>query len=133
MKILILVLCLASLTTACGPKNVVLSPAGQKAYTADEAIKGLASFAATARNLNKSTGATHLSDKDTEIVRLSTVAIGNALADWQSGKGPYTTVMNLYHAMVAQLTPVVQINDKLRYALGVVDAILANVKIDPSK
>lgn len=95
-------------TSACAvhqqPPAGTYSPAGQRAFDADQFLKDLTALSATAINLNAQTGRMHLSDQDTALVRAFTLAAGAALQDYGTGASPLQTVRDAYFALLRQIS-----------------------------
>lgn len=129
MRTLVLVLCLSTLV-GCAKAPPNLTPAGQKAFNADELTKDITALWETAKNLNATTGKLHLSDRDTAYIRDFSLAAGSALLAYGQGAGKLAIVATAYHNLQGQLSIDAKANDRLRFVLGVVDAAIAAIKVN---
>lgn len=128
MKLIVLVLCLASIT-GCASAPPSYSAQGAKAFNADQLLKDINALSETARNLNATTGKLHLSDRDTAYVRDFSLSAGAAILAYGQGSGKLGIVVTAYHNLQGQLSTDAKANDRLRFVLGVVDAALANIPV----
>ncbi len=129
MKRLILILCLA-LAPACASAPPNYSTAGAKAYNADQLLRDIDALGQTARNLNAETGKLHLSDRDTAYIRDFSLSASAGILAYGQGSGTLAIVVAAYHNLQGQLSADAKANDKLRFVLGVVDAAIANIKVN---
>jgi hypothetical protein len=129
MKRLVLILCLA-LVPACASAPPSYSTAGVQAFNADQLLNDIDALGQTARNLNAQTGALHLSDRDTAYIRDFSLSASAGILAYGQGKGTLAIVVASYHNLQGQLSVDAKANDKLRYVLGVVDAVIATIKVN---
>lgn len=129
MKTLVLALCLAStLGCASAPPAGTYSDTGLKTFNADQVMKDVQALSETAINLNATTGKTHLSDRDTALIRDFALSAGAGLQSYASGSGTLSIVATSYHQLIAKLSTDAKLNDNIRFTLALIDGALANVK-----
>jgi hypothetical protein len=86
LSMLVLVGCLfLSGCATVSPPAGTYTPAVTQTYQADQLIKDLAAIGQTARNLNATTGAEHLSDLNTSRIRDFSLIAGAGVNAWGNG------------------------------------------------
>lgn len=130
MKRLVLILCLSLAPIGCASAPPNLTPVGQKAFNADQLLKDIDALGQTARNLNATTGQLHLSDRDTAYVRDFSISASAGILAYGQGAGTLAIVVTAYHNLQGQLSADAKANDKLKFVLGVVDAAIAQIKVN---
>jgi hypothetical protein len=114
---------LGGLAPACiHPPPSIVTPAGQRAYTADQLVKDLTALSQTAINLNATTGREHLSDQDTRYVRDFALSAGAAATSYARGQGTLQVVILGVQTLMVQLSADAKTNPTFSKALVIVSA-----------
>ena len=106
------------------PPAGTYSAQGTKAFNADQILKDLQALSETAINLNATSGAEHLSDANTRIVRDLTLTTGAAVNSYGTGATTLDTIKSTYALGVNKLSTEAVLNPKLTAALGVIQRAL---------
>jgi hypothetical protein len=86
------------------PPAGTYSPAGTRAFNADQLLRDLQAVSQTAINLNAQTGKLHLSDADTALVRDFALSAGAALASYGTGGSTLAQIRDAYFALMRNLS-----------------------------
>jgi hypothetical protein len=86
------------------PPAGTYSPAGDKAFDADNLLKDLVAISQVAVNLNAQTGKLHLTDRDTALVRDFALSAGAALKDYGTGQSTLVQVRDAYFALMREIS-----------------------------